>query len=298
MGREVLLAVLVVLLGGLALQLLAWLPSIDWSDGRGGQLERRAWLRLWCPVVPALTVAAWLGGWIVTEPDPVGDPVGVWPLSAACVPCALIFARAAVRAVWALLRQVPDCGVSTNGFVQPLIVFSPFLAKQLDDVVIQAALAHERSHARHRDPLRIWLAQLVTDLQWPWPEARRRLETWLVALELARDEEARASGADGADLAAAVLASMRFLRRLPGQQRAVFNGSAFAHARLVGDSRVLRERVSRLLASPAACSRGRVPRLIHSNVALWLLICLLVATLALGFLYGEQVMHPLLALTS
>ncbi len=47
---------------------------------------------------------------------------------------------------------------------------------------------------------------MATDLQWPSPFARRRLERWLSALELARDEEARLAGAPGADLAAAVVA--------------------------------------------------------------------------------------------
>lgn len=298
MEREWLFSMLVVSLGGLALQTFSWLPAIDSCRSRGDEFERRAWLRLWYPVAPALVVAAWLGGWTLTESDPVRDPLGAWALYAAWAPFAVIFGRAVVRAVWALLRRAPDCGVSTVGLIQPLTVFSPFFAKQLDDVAIRAALAHERAHARHRDPLRIWLAQMVTDLQWPWPAAQRRLDMWLVALELARDEEARASGADGADLAAAVLASIRFLHRLPPQERASLDGTPFAHAHLIGDPGVLRERVSRLLAPLPGTSRGDAPGSLSFQTVLLLLVPLLLIAATLGIVYGERLMHPLLALTS
>ena len=298
MGREWLLSMLIVSLGGLALQSLSWLPAIDYGGASGDELERRAWGRLWCPLVPALAVAAWLGGWTLTESDPVSDRLGVWALYAAWAPFAPIFGRAAVRAVWALLRPAPDFGVSTIGLIRPRTVFSPFLAKQLDDMELRAALAHERSHGSHRDPLRIWLAQLLTDLQWPWPSAQRRLETWLVALELARDEEARESGIDGADLAAAVLASIRFLRRMPPEGRASFSGTPFAHARLVGGSRVLRVRVSRLLAPLPEARCNGAPELLSFEAAALMLVPLLLTAVMLGIVYGEHVMRSLLALTS
>lgn len=298
MEREWLLSMLVVLLGGLALQILSWLPAIDACGARAEAFERGAWLRLWYPLAPALVVAAWLVGWAFTESDPVSDRLGVWTLYAAWAPFAIVFGRTAVRAVWALLRPAADGGVSTIGLIQPQTVFSPFLARQLDEVVIRAALAHERAHARHRDPLRIWLAQIVTDLQWPWPSAQRRLDAWLVALELARDEEARGNGADGADLAAAVLASVRFLHRLPPRQRAVLNGTPFVHARLIGGSRVLRERVSRLLAPVPEASRGGALAHLSFGTAVFLLVPLLLIAVTLGIASGERVMHPLLALTS
>ena len=298
MEREWLFSMLVVLLGGLALQALPWLPPTIASGTGGEELERRTWLMLWYPVVPALAVAAWLGGWALTESDPVRDRLGIWGLYAAWAPFALIFGRAVARALWALLRRVPDCGVSTIGLIQPETLFSPFLARQLADTEVRAVLAHERAHGRHRDPLRIWLAQLLTDLQWPWPAAQRRLETWLVALELARDEEARRSGVDGADLAAAVLASVRYLQRLPAERRrdTSFNGTSFAHARLIGDSRTLRERVSRLLAPVPKGSRNAAP-LPSFGAAEALLVLVLLSALALGIVYGERVMHPLLGLT-
>ncbi len=298
MERESLLLVLMILLGGLALQPLVWWPSAG-AAAPPAQLERRSWRRMWYPVVPTLFVAAWLCGWALREPDPVRDPLGRWVLLAAWLPFGLIFARAVARAIWSLLRNPIDCGISTVGLIQPQVTFSPFLAKQLDDGVIRAALAHERAHAIHRDPLRIWLAQLVTDLQWPWPWAGRRLEVWLEALELARDDEARAEGADGADLAEAVLASVRYLERsAPRRAGLRLQGTQLAHARLIGGSSALRKRVARMLAPLPQQSRDDSAVRTRLERAGTLLVPLLLAALLLGALYGERVMRPLLGMTS
>ncbi len=298
MEREWLLLLLIMLLGGLALHAVAWIPAPSPGNMSGRALERRAWLRLWSPVVPALIIAAWLGGWAMTQLDPVRDRLGVWTLYGVWLPFAFIFGRALVRAGWALLRPSPDSGVSTIGLLQPQTLFSPFLARELDDQLIRAALAHERAHAGHRDPLRIWLAQLISDLQWPWPSAQQRFTTWLVALELARDEEARQQGTDGADLAAAVMASIRFARQLPVKERAAWRGTHFAHARLFGDGRVLQERVTRLLAPlPQNGQSAAGPGLSFQSAVLLLVPVLLLAAL-IGACYGAPVLRDLLALTT
>lgn len=296
MERESLLTVLIMLLGGIAVQPLASWSWRQAADDTPADLERRSWLRLWYPVVPLLLIAAWLCGWALAEPDPVPDVPARWILMLACVPFALLFVRAVARSLWALLRPPFDCGVSTVGLVHPQVIFSPFLAKQLDDGMIRAALAHELAHASNRDPLRIWVAQLITDLQWPWPGAQRRLDAWLDALELARDDEARANGADGAELAAAVLASVRYLSHVAPQERALLNGTQPVHARLIGDSRALRERVARLLAPRRESGGGT--RSLSVRDASFLLTGSLLTMLALGVVFGERVMHPLLALTS
>lgn len=298
MERETLLTLLIMLLGGLALQPLgALFPSLP-ITADGALTERHSWLRLWLPMAPLLLVAAWLCGWALTEPDPVPDVTDPWVIVALCTPFVFLFARAALRAAWALLRRPPDCGVSTIGLIQPQVVFSPFLAKQLDDGVIRAALAHEHSHARHRDPMRIWLAQIATDLQWPWPSATGRFRMWLDALEQARDDEARSAGADGAELAAAVLASVRFLSDLTPEEQGRLEGTQLAHARLIGDSRALKERVSRLLAPVCGPPHEQLTLTVKWERTAMLLVPLLIAALLLGALYGERVMHPLLALMS
>ncbi len=298
MGRETLVTLLIMICGGLLLQLLAAWPSGGTADVDPAALERQAWLALCRPVAPVLTIVAWLIGWALLEPDPVRDPLDPAVVLWLWLPFGLLFARAAARATWSLVRQLPECGVSTFGLLQPQVVFSPFLARRLDEPVIHAALAHERAHARHRDPLRIWAAQLITDLQWPWPQAQRRLTRWLEALELARDEEARRAGIEGTDLAAAVLASMRFIGELPAKQRMRLAGTQFVHARLIGDEQTLRHRISRLLA-PLPVLSGAVPRkLIGLRRTLWLLTPLFLAAMLLGVVYGQRIMQPLLGLTS
>ncbi len=298
MEREWLLLMLIMLLGGVVLHSVAWLPCAR-PDGQSGRaLERRAWFRLWSPVVPVLVIAAWLGGWAMTQFDPVRDRLGVLTLYGLWLPFAFIFARAVGRAAWALLRPAPDSGVSTIGLFQPQTLFSPFLARQLDDKLIRAALAHEHAHARHRDPLRIWLAQLITDLQWPWPSAQRRFTNWLVALELARDEEARENGADGTDLAAAIMASIRFVHQLPVKERVFRSGTLFAHAGLFGDGRVLRERVTRLLAPLSQGEQAAAAPVLSFQFAALLLVSVLVLAALVGAWCGAPVLRALLALTT
>jgi hypothetical protein len=297
MERESLLSLLIMLLGGLALQPFVCWPASAAAELPAREAERRGWRRLWYPVLPLLMVAACLCGWALREPDPVRDPLDRAVLLLAWLPFGVIFARAAARAAWSLLRTPADCGVSTVGLIQPQVVFSPFLAKQLEDGVIRAALAHERAHAVHRDPLRIWVAQLITDLQWPWPWAGGRLEQWLQALELARDDEARAAGADGADLAAAVLGSVRYLERVAAPGAGLrLTGTQLAHARLIGDPGALRKRVTRLLAPLSQGARAAPANGRNRSMGLALL-ALLLTSLALGVVYGDHIVRPLLGMT-
>jgi len=281
MERESLLTVLTILLGGVALQLIgAWLSTRS-RRKPGFELERAAWLRLWRPLTPALVVAAWLCGWALSQPDPVPHRVG--PLVfIVCAPFALIGMRAILRAGWSLLGSPEQFGIATVGLIRPHIVFAPELVKLLDERAIQAALAHERAHVRHLDPLRIWIAQFVTDLQWPWASAQRRFETWLAALEHARDDEARAEGIEGADLAAALVASVRFHRNI----------ASGACARLIGDRSALEERVERLLQPLASSPRDGMPTTLQ---VLFFLTLALMAALALGTVYGERFVGILLA---
>ena len=93
---------------------------------------------------------------------------------------------------------------------------------------------------------------------------------WRHVLELARDEEARLAGADGADLAAAILSA--------AQLQTVAAGSA---ATLLDGSIGLDERVNRLLAPMSA--ETRVP----SRAAAFALGVVSVAGILVGMHFGD-----------
>ena len=284
MERESLLVVLFIVLGGVTLHLFAAWPRANAPAPASRPAERAQWLALWWPAAPTSLVAAWLCGWALSEPDPVPDRVGSM-LFIACIPFALVLARAVLRAGWSLARSPGNCGVATVGILRPYIVFAPQLAKCLDDRAIEAALAHERAHLRHRDPLRIWVAQFVTDLQWPWGLAQRRFACWLEMLELARDDEARAAGVDGADLAAALVGTLRFQARL----------RCTGGVGLIGQPQAVKTRVARLLRPLPAPSRHRQAS--PAAIAISLTVALALAVL-LGVVVGERIIGPLLALSA
>lgn len=284
MERESLLSVLIFLFSGLALQLFALLPTSRQGLTHAQEQEKRLWLHLWWPLLPPLFVAAWLCGWALSEPDPVPDRVGPLVLLGS-VPFVVIVFRALVRALWSLLRPMETPGIATIGLLRPRIQVSCEFTDLLDETALHAALEHERAHRRHFDPLRIWLAQVATDLQWPWPSAHRRFQDWLAGLECARDEEACGAGVDGSDLAAAILAAVRF--------RSHVGSRSCAH--LTGDAAALKERIARLLhplvpqPATARSGLGRTTLFVAAGILL---------ALAFGIIFGEQVLGPFLALTS
>jgi Zn-dependent protease with chaperone function len=282
MERESLLAMLLVFLGGLSLQLFAAWPGRIRNQSASRQLEGLHWLALLWPTAPALTVAAWLCGWALSQPDPVPSRVGRL-MFVAVAPFIIVGGRALVRAVWSLCHSSRAYGIATVGLLRPRIVVAPEVEQELDEAAMQAALAHERAHVRHRDPLRIWFAQLVTDLQWPWAPARERFQGWLAALEYARDDEARAAGVSGADLAAAVLGSLRFQM-----------ARAAATATLIGQPQALPARIARLLRPlPQGLPDRRPPYLMVAGCLglVWL------AAVVLGLLCGERWVDSLLAMS-
>jgi hypothetical protein len=283
MERECFLSILIALLGGMMILACGWWPARDTGGASARPLERLRWRQIWLPLVPALIVAAWLCGWALAEPDPTPEKASIL-LILASVPFALLFGRAAIRALWSLVREKGDVVTATVGLLRPWVLFSPYLAKALDDRTIEAALEHERAHARHRDPLRIWFAQLATDLQWPWPQAQKRFQLWILALELARDEEARALGVDGSDLAAAILASARLGRQaiLP------------ANAALISDPSTLKERISRLL-EPLPLDQPQTRTVTWTAVvAIPVLLC----AIGFGSVFGEHIVRTLLRLSA
>jgi hypothetical protein len=285
MERESLLATLIVIMGGLVLQVFAAWPSRRREESAARKLEVLRWFGLWWPAATALTVAAWLCGWALSQPDPVpGHVSGLIFIVAS--PFLIIGGRALCRAVWSLCHSPRSYGIATIGLLRPRIVIAPELERALDARALAAALAHERTHVLHRDPLRIWLAQFVTDLQWPWIPAQRRFADWLAVLELARDDEARAGGIDGADLAAAVLGSVRFQLRTSG-----------AAATLIGRPDALPGRIARLLGPLPVDATARDMETPYVTVTGSLLVVWACA-IVLGLACGKPLIDALLAINA
>jgi len=187
--------------------------------------------------------------------------------------------------MWSLTRTAADEPAAAVGLLRPRAVLSSSLAAALDAEAFAAAHEHEQAHVRHYDPLRIWLAQLASDLQWPGNAARTRFRAWRQALEFARDEEVRLGGFDGADLAAAVLCAAQ-LRR---------DAHTGAHACIAGDPAGLRERLGRLLAPLPETQDG----LEISSIAGPSLILVHLATAGwLGLKFGDRVLNRLVGLLS
>jgi BlaR1 peptidase M56 len=252
----------------------------------GRQMERDGWWRLWLPLGPAALALALLVGWAWQEPARTDEILGPLALLTS-LPVALIWARAAWRAFRAArlaggVADRTDAAVAV-GLWRPRVIVGAAFRASIDRPALEAAVAHERAHVRHRDPLRLWLAQLATDLQWPAPAAGRRFAAWAAALELARDEEARQHGVRGEDLASAILGAMR-LRRA--------GRTVGATAALTGQEGALLLRVRRLLAPLPLFPSGAGAR----RRDLWLAlaaVAVLAAGAGLGLTHGDAVVRAL-----
>lgn len=249
MDRDLVLAGLVTAAVGTSLLVAgAWPQTVRQpASARAG--ERMSWRALWRPVLPGVILTSILIGWAIMEPAESDEPLPP-SIVLAGVAFLALWVRVAVRAGHSLTPRPPSFA-GTVGLWRPRVVVSTALRAQVDAGVLRAIEAHEAAHARHHDPLRIWLAQLVTDLQWPLPAAQRRFHRWRHTLELARDEEARLAGADGADLAAAVLLAVRL--QAPGAMV----------ASLVESECDLHERIVRLLA-PVPSDERPAPRAVSA----------------------------------
>ncbi len=207
MDRELVLTVLALALTGMTLRCGAlWSsPGVRSVDDATAD-ERARWQHIWLPLAPTATVIAALAGWAMLEPDNA-ERVPVTLLLLA-VPSVFVWTRACWRAAKAL-RSTDVTTAAAVGLWRPRVVTSATFRERVDADALHAAVAHEAAHARHRDPLRLWIAQFATDLQWPSTRADTRLQHWLYALECARDDEARHAGVHGDDLATAILAAAR-----------------------------------------------------------------------------------------
>lgn len=277
MNRETFLVTLIPALCGCLV--LAW--AFLWGSApnrrtSAGANEGVCWRRLWTPLAPGVLAISVLIGWALQEPDRSDESLRPVVFLVAAV-FAFIWARAGARAVRSLVDKPTDVPAATLGFLRPRVVITPPLTRALDPAALRAVEAHEAAHVRHRDPLRIWLAHLAADLQWPWPYAQRLLRAWRQALEHARDDEARACGIDGADLASAILVAARLGRC-----------SKRRLAALTEDGVLLQERVQRLL-----CPDTVTPPTVVPAPWLWIVLVSLAIGVALGFVDGDTIVRML-----
>lgn len=249
MDRDETAALLVVLLCGGVLSLAGAVGSARECDE-----EQTAWRQLLRPAILASIPFFVLLGWAVADPE--GPETLAVTRLVALVPFAFVWIRAGVRAARSASRGRPG-HAATVGLLRPRVVISSTLRAALGFGELRAAIAHEEAHVRHRDPLRIWIGQLVTDLQWPMPRARARQRVWMRALELARDEEAvRRGSVDPIDLANAIVMASRLSEPVK---------SSVVRAALGDDAAFLERRIFRLLGSgisaPPTPRRRRSPLL-------------------------------------
>jgi hypothetical protein len=289
MDRELLLVLLAGALVGPAILLGAAATSSRTDGPDAPTRERERWRILWRPLLAGAFLLAGLGGWAWNEPEQA--EAAPWPLVAVALPFLGIWLRAGWRALRALRRAERDAApAATHGLLRPRIRLSPEFARRLDPGERAAVRAHEEAHRRRRDPLRIWLAQLATDLQWPSRNAARRFAVWLQALEIACDDEARRAGARGEDLAAALVTAARLLRARPA------GGGGLPAAALATESACLERRVRRLLDPLPPDAGSEVP-----STRFWwgrASLTLLVGAGVLGLFHGEAAVRLLLRITA
>ncbi len=273
MNRELLVLGLTALVGGGA----AWLaaPLCGLPSARAGepawQRERRAWRWLISPLVVVAAGTAMLLGWALQEPE-VSDERLTWLAWIAVAVVLALWLRAVARLVYAIHAR-PAVPIAVVGLASPRVVVDPQLRHVLDADAFAAALAHEAAHVRHRDPLRIALAQLAADLQWPWPQPRRTLALWRDLLEQTRDDEAVLDGVRADDLAAAIVGTARWGVR--GAGAALTEGGRIEH------------RIRRLLDG-APPDRPRRSWLFALAV-----VSGLAAALVIGFAVGDELLARL-----
>ncbi len=257
--------------------IVVWLSALG-APGGAGLGERRAHLRLIWPLFAGALPIAFLVGWVIQEDEPADEyaSAGMCILAAFA---AAVLGRALVRGGLSLYRSArPSVPIATVGLFRCRTVVSAEFRAAAGPEVLAAALGHEGAHARARDPLRIWLAQLGADIQWPIPGAHRRLKDWLRELELVRDDDAIASGASPTALAESILLAARLEQGQPGM----------AGASVAGDGSGLEVRVRRLLSAEAGGTTPRSSRL--ERVVRLACLVAIPAVVWLGVKYGDPVL--------
>jgi beta-lactamase class D/beta-lactamase regulating signal transducer with metallopeptidase domain len=132
------------------------------------------------------------------------------------------------------------------GLLRPVVIVAPTL---LDDPGLALVLAHERAHARRRDPLLGLLARLAAAFYWFHPCVHLAVRAIARAREESCDDAATAGG-EGTRYARTLLG---LATATPSQSRAPQAGRAWVG--VAHDARALERRIRRLLGPARAPAR-------------------------------------------
>jgi Zn-dependent protease with chaperone function len=109
-----------------------------------------------------------------------------------------------LHGAWLIEDHAPQAFCA--GLLQPRVYFSSGMLEALDGPALAAVLAHERHHARRRDPLRLASARVLGAALFWIPARRQLLRRQLALAEMSADEAAvRSAGGDRSGLASAML---------------------------------------------------------------------------------------------
>lgn len=114
---------------------------------------------------------------------------------------------------------------------RPVVQLPADIAAQLDGRELRVTLAHEVAHLRHRDWLRLLVAQLCRDLMFINPLSHLALRRATAAMELVADDAAAATRADRVDLAASLVKAQRLALAPPAAALALVGQPAGSLAR-------------------------------------------------------------------
>jgi Zn-dependent protease with chaperone function len=166
-------------------------------------------------------------------------------------------ARRQLHGAWILEDDRPQAFCA--GLLRPRVYVSTGALKLLDEHSLAAVLAHERHHARNRDPLRLACGRAFATGMLFVPPVRRLVQRQEALAEIGADDAARAEGIERADLASAML--------------------SFSDASGADPIGIDPQRIDSLLGEPP---EWRFPLLLCALTA-----CVLVAMLALAVLVGR-----------
>ncbi len=170
------------------------------------------------------------------------------------------------------------------GVWRPVIAVSRLLLDQLarSPEGLEIALAHECSHARHHDNLKLLVLACLPFVGFQRERRPSLVQSWRFSAELAADEEAmRGDHARGLLLAEMLLAFATATSASP------FGETAMA---LLGQNEMLRDRIERLLFPEAYASR---PFPLATRVLLTFIMTALLASAVMLLHLANSLWHPL-----